>query len=147
MIDAYDYSDIYAGAELAYYNPNEEARQNANATEGRQLAVVAAVTPNTLGSWNVVGQSGSIAIHFLAFTNGQALIMQRPDFANPNPYLQVMAACQPAARHSCTCIALHIFSRADQSKLHALSPSGRDPPKVQGASTKSPSSWCTLVSV
>ncbi len=106
MIDAYDYSDIYAGAELANYNPNEEARQNANATEGRQLAVIAAVTPNTLGSWNVVGQSGSIAIHFLAFTNGQALIMQRPDSSNPNPYLQVWPHVSPHAHcHGTACVA------------------------------------------
>ena len=65
-------------------NPN--AQNNATGT----FAVAAVATPVAAsGSWNVVGNSGSLAIHFLLFTNNQALVMQRPDLTNPNPYLLV----------------------------------------------------------
>ncbi|KAK9863993.1 hypothetical protein WJX84_007490 [Apatococcus fuscideae] len=71
-----------AGAGQTTVNPN--AQNNATGT----FAVAAVATPVAAsGSWNVVGNSGSIAIHFLLFTNNQALVMQRPDLTNPNPYL------------------------------------------------------------
>lgn len=83
----YNYSspelDLVAGPELATYNINAR-----NKKSSRALAVTAN-TGNTAGSWNVVANSGSIAVHFIGFTNGQALIMMRPDGSNPDPYLQV----------------------------------------------------------
>ena len=61
---------------------------NPTAAPAATVARVAAVAGGQ-GSWNVVGNSGSIAIHFILFTNNQALVMQRPDLTNPNPFLLV----------------------------------------------------------
>lgn len=41
------------------------------------------------GTWRVTGLSGAVAIHLIAFTNNKALVVQRPNSRNPNPYLQV----------------------------------------------------------
>ena len=107
----YDYTsghlNLVAGAESAAFDPklghniaatpvlidgtvqNSTDPTSSNSTR-RLLAVTAAqAAAATGGSWAVVGNSGSIAVHFVAFTNNQALIMQRPDIPNPNPYLQV----------------------------------------------------------
>ena len=65
------------------------SNDSAGSTPARRLAVVGAQAAAAGGSWAVVGNSGSISVHFVGFTNGQALIMQRPDIPNPNPYLQV----------------------------------------------------------
>ncbi|KAK9834801.1 hypothetical protein WJX74_010970 [Apatococcus lobatus] len=110
-IGMYDYTaghlNLMAGAEKAAFDPKtgrnvpdtpvlidgtvQNSTSSANAspsTPARRLAVTAAQAAATGGSWAVVGNSGAIAIHFTAHTNGQALIMQRPDGPNPNPYLQ-----------------------------------------------------------
>ena len=41
------------------------------------------------GTWTVTGISGAVAIHLMVFTNNKALVIQRPNPQNPNPYLQV----------------------------------------------------------
>ena len=43
----------------------------------------------TPGAWAVTGISGAVAIHLMAFANNKALVIQRPNPQNPNPYLQV----------------------------------------------------------
>lgn len=105
----YDYTsghlNLVAGAENAAFDPKlghniadtpvlidgtvQNSTDPTSSNTTRRLLAVTAAQAAAGGSWAVVANSGSIAVHFVAFTNNQALIMQRPDIPNPNPYLQV----------------------------------------------------------
>ena len=62
--------------------------------QGRLLAAGSRALSSSAagGSWRVIGISGAVAVHLMAFTNSKALVIQRPDLQNPNPYLQVSCA-------------------------------------------------------
>ena len=117
----YNYNDLQlvAGASKAALDPKTgrnvpdtsllvdgtviNSNDSAGSTPARRLAVVGAQAA-AAGLRAVIGNSGSIAVHFVAFTNGQALIMQRPAIPNPNPDLQVCTSIPWGTASSLQCL-------------------------------------------
>lgn len=63
-------------------------------TERRQtqLTRTAGLNASQMGSWRVIGNSGSKGAHTILFANDLVLFMERPNWgirAEPNPYLTV----------------------------------------------------------
>lgn len=81
-------SPDYSGAGYNFTLANVTANPNAAAASASASALAAAAI-NGAGSWNVVGQSGAIAIHAILTPDNHALLMMRPDPTYPDTNLAV----------------------------------------------------------
>ena len=79
-------SPDYSGVGYNFTLANVTANPNADAASASAFAAAAV---NGAGSWNVVGQSGAIAIHAILTANNHALLMMRPDPTYPDNNLAV----------------------------------------------------------
>lgn len=83
-------SPDYSGVGYNFSLADVTANPNAVAAAGGALAAAAV---NGAGSWNVVGQSGAIAIHAILTADNHALLMMRPDPTYPDNNLAVSSTC------------------------------------------------------
>ncbi|KAK9859825.1 hypothetical protein WJX84_003157 [Apatococcus fuscideae] len=77
-------SPDYSGVGYNFTRANSTANPNADAASASAFAAAAV---NGAGTWNVVGQSGAIAIHAILTANNHALLMMRPDPTYPDDSL------------------------------------------------------------
>ncbi|KAK9832391.1 hypothetical protein WJX74_008758 [Apatococcus lobatus] len=87
-------SPDYSGVGYNFTRANSTANPNADAASASAFAAAAV---NGAGTWNVVGQSGAIAIHAILTANNHALLMMRPDPTYPDDSLAVDGGNEIAA--------------------------------------------------
>ena len=86
-------SPDYSGIGYNFTIANVTANPNADAASASAFAAAAI---NGAGTWNVVGQSGAIAIHAILTANNHALLMMRPDPTFPDDNLAVSPCVPPS---------------------------------------------------
>ena len=79
-------SPDYSGVGYNFTLADVTSNPNANAASASAFAAAAI---DGAGTWNVVGQSGAIAIHTILTANNHALLMMRPDPTYPDDNLAV----------------------------------------------------------
>ncbi len=82
-------SPDYSGAGYSFALADSSANPNAAAASAGGASALAAAAVNGIGSWNVVGQSGAIAIHAIMTADNHVLLMMRPDPTYPDNNLAV----------------------------------------------------------